>query len=1320
MTDFMANFIKASRTAVVEQARENWKKKLFDLGRRNNLLYFRDLKNGSLRLPASTELLVSLMDGQTIDLSRWAANNQSAASWNNIQHIRDQAKTNLEEKGIRTCYIVLGLASWNAVFDGGRPPLAPVWLMPVDIISEGREGRRASIKPVGQRIVNPILLHVLKEDFGAVLPNEAEDDGPVPHDWRKHLLEMGERFRATVPEFEIEPTVVLGNFSFQKLAMVADLDELGDLLVENDIVAALAGDADAQRDAFGGSDTQPVDMLDHRLPHTDFSVLDADSSQMQVIHHVISGKSGVILGPPGTGKSQTIVNILAECAALGKSVLFVAEKQAALDVVWARLQEVGLGHLALNLQSIDQSKSAVAKQLGESLDRIRRVPPSDGYQSDGYFTTRRDQLNAYVGSIHQPQPPLELSVYDLMANVSKTPGSLKFSLRLPESALARWNMETASGAEEILKELGALSGRTSPWFAFKLATPTDVENAMEAVRGLMQEWPRFLDLLERWPSAVGIEITKDLRSLDQLMNLWQGMSEISASFDLSVYHEDLSALQTVLDAVHGKMSAIFHHLTDKPYRTAIRTLQSYARDKGKAITARQLMKTLVDHRDQWHDWDLTVQMPPAQFAEAWEMWNMVKQKFEVLSQFEGSVWSISVTSWLERLVILNDDSTTPFQVQRATALSNQLQMLSLGPFLEELDRRQVSPDDWLEAFHDFLYRSVLDRIFARNPALAGFSYQHHERMIKEFAQSDRDHIVRNRVRVARRHAQRVIDVLNAHPEQETLVRQEAAKKSRHLSLRKFLQEAPDALLALRPCWMASPLNVSQLLAARTVFDVVILDEASQVLPEDAIPALARGRQAVVAGDNRQLPPTSFFVSSLDASDEEDAAPYEGFESVLDLMGGLVAPWLLQWHYRSRDERLIAFSNRFIYGNSLVTFPGRGKETPISHVLVPQVMGHDEDKDSVADEAQTVAELVVTHAKENPDQSLGVITMGLKHCERIQMALESLLMRHPDVRDYFEDAQGEHLFIKNLERVQGDERDVVILSVGYGKDRDGKLPYRFGPLLHEGGERRLNVAVTRARHRMIVVSSFNHLDMDPERKTSPGVRLLRDFLAYAASGGDNLLQDHAYDDIPLNPFELAVRDALEQRGLQLIPQWGVSRYRLDFAVKHPERPGEFVLAIECDGASYHSAPTARDRDRLRQQQLEAIGWRFHRIWSTEWFRNPAAEAARAVKAYEEALQAEPKEGMVDRDRIATKGGTVEDSNRGEPITRALMPSISTGVPIHNRSRQELLDVLQWIHSDGLLRTDEELLQEMMTALGFKRRGPRIDETLRQIIAAHPQK
>ena len=364
----------------------------------------------------------------------------------------------------------------------------------------------------------------------------------------------------------------------------------------------------------------------------------------------------------------------------------------------------------------------------------------------------------------------------------------------------------------------------------------------------------------------------------------------------------------------------------------------------------------------------------------------------------------------------------------------------------------------------------------------------------------------------------------------------------------------------------------------------------------------------------------------------------------------------------------------------------------------------------------MVDLILEHARQRPEESLGVIAFGSHHGDNIEESLRRRLAAENErtLDPFFATEREERFFVKNIERVQGDERDVIILSVGYHKAANGTLPYRFGPLNQEGGERRLNVAITRARSRIHLVAGFSHHDMDPGRSSAEGVELLRQYLEFAASGGTAM--GGSLSEEPLNAFELNIQRQLEKRGIPVTPQYGVAGYRLDFACAHPEQPGRMVLAIEADGASYHSAPTARDRDRLRQQVLENLGWRFHRIWSTEWFRDPEGEADIALEAWQHAvdLADEADAGVAVASAAAPPSlevpASLEEPNRGP------RPAVPAGLPIADYSTAELVALARWLNSDTLLRTDDELLVEMRVELGFTRGGSRINAAILEAIAA----
>jgi very-short-patch-repair endonuclease len=490
--------------------------------------------------------------------------------------------------------------------------------------------------------------------------------------------------------------------------------------------------------------------------------------------------------------------------------------------------------------------------------------------------------------------------------------------------------------------------------------------------------------------------------------------------------------------------------------------------------------------------------------------------------------------------------------------------------------------------------------------------------------------------------------------------------------------------------------------------------------------------------------------------------------VLDVMGTLLPPPIgtkrLNWHYRSRDERLIAFSNAQpqLYDWSLTTFPGAETGDVITHQLVPFTPGQVDQEQSVAAEVAAVVQAVTGHAHDRPNESLGVITMGIKHMERINEALRRARQEDPDLDDYLNEVfyDTEKFFVKNLERVQGDERDAILISVGYGKNPEGRMLYRFGPLNQKGGERRLNVAITRARARIGVISSFSSADLDPARLKAEGAQMLRDYLLYTESGGADLGERRRERD-PLNPFEQDVLSQLSAAGLSLECQVGCSGYWIDFAAKHPSQPGRYVLAIEADGVMYHSSATARDRDRLRQDHLERLGWTFHRIWSTGWFRHREREVARAVAAFDLALN-EPHAHVSDPgDQPSADIAAVRRRVRYAlcPYCKKSIPKLVEGteiwfcnicgktwegdiVPTDDESRMpivqpvrtlpkpwhpdgrqiteypdfELVKFMRWIMSDGVLRTKEELITIGSRELGYERRGARIVAALTKIVDA----
>jgi very-short-patch-repair endonuclease len=708
---------------------------------------------------------------------------------------------------------------------------------------------------------------------------------------------------------------------------------------------------------------------------------------------------------------------------------------------------------------------------------------------------------------------------------------------------------------------------------------------------------------------------------------------------------------------------------------------------------------------------------PSLCAEALPLWEKVGTLRKSVEEESRERLPDDVRSALTRLAELEATHRSARRIPAIRKAEADLKTLGYGMLLDELKRTSIGADHWPELAESAWLRSYLEKAKA-DPILGAFSRESFEKMRTEFQGLDAKLIASARTIVRRGAAQAYLKARNEKSDQALIFRGEIHKKARNMPVRKLVEKTGDVMMALCPCWMASPLSVSQLLPGKAIFDVVIFDEASQVMPEDSIPSIARGKRTIVAGDQKQLPPTNFFASGApDPEDEEEEQDPElvqiamaGMESILDVMQTYCSPNSLNVHYRSLDESLIRFSNHEFYHDRLVTFPGAGiLQGGLTHVLVESPHVDGEELSSSA-EIRRVADLVVEHAESRSDETLGVIALGLKHARRLEAEILRRRKERPDLDEFFaNDDIDKAFFVKNLERVQGDERDAIILSFGYAKDAVGNLKNKLGPLNFERGERRLNVAVTRSKTRMIVASTFTEHDMDSKRFSSEGAQTLCRYLAFARTSGSRL-DDTAAGDAEVNDFERDVMETLEAKGMLIVPQLGVTRYRIDLAVVDPRHPNRYVLAIECDGAPYHSSATARDRDRLRQRHLESRGWRFHRIWSLDWYEDRVGEIDRAMTAYAAALAT----GDSSSSTIVAAPVDGAPAN-GYVRQRSPKPRIGSYRFITSYGESEIQKILDWIASDGILRSDDEMLAEAVPALGFLRRGKLIDERLRISIA-----
>ena len=1232
-----------------------------------------------------------------------------------------QARLSIEEQGVNILYLALGMLRWYESESSGTERRAPLILIPVQL---DKSGVRESFKLrwTGDDIEANLSLEAkLRQDFGIRLPEmPAEEDLDVEDYLSRVEQAIARRAAWAVAHDEVH----LNFFSFSKLLIYKDLDAEtwpeGSRPDDHPLVQQLFGGGGFAPGPPDIGEDEPIDDADGVADL--HPVMDADSSQTLAVLDAIRGRNLVIQGPPGTGKSQTITNLIGEALAGGRTVLFVAEKMAALEVVKRRLDAIHLGDACLELHSHKTNKRVVLDELKRTL-AMGRPKVERGTGDEVLLEEARDRLNDYARAVNSPVGRSGLTPHDLVGRLAQLredglevdgPGlpirdSVSWSdeqfIRRREVArelqelvraigvpcrhlwwpcgrlhfvptnehAVRHVLEAASGALRRLElEAEELIGRLGRDRTFGELKPADVERMIRTARTALDA-PALGDADHRSPAWVA-----DAARIEEVAEAARSFAGIRSRHDAvlipEAWDESVLAERQALRA-YGKK---WWRFLSGPFRAARRRLAGLCRGEmpGTVREQMELVDAILEagrlrrqveeardvisrlfpglslgdrvekhrafaeaatwlvqlHRDvaaglvgdEVHDLLESDHDPAALRADADACERAMEELAEALDaladvmelrlerlergeSFEERAYGAS-DAWLraalERVPSMHD--VVRFnQLEKQAAEMGIPEMAGAAASRPDADRRLTG------LFEHACYAAWLDAAFRDQEALARFDGATHGGLIDRFRELDMAQFHRNRAVIAERHWEQ----LPRHHGggQLGVLRREFQKKTRHLTVRRLMREAGRAVQSIKPVFMMSPLSIAKYIPPGSVdFDLVVFDEASQVRPVEALGAIIRGRQAVVVGDSKQLPPTSFFDRMADGG-EEEASRTADLESILGMFCAQGArERMLRWHYRSRHESLIAVSNHEFYDNRLVVFPS----PDAGKIDTGLLFRHDPDasyqrRGINTAEAKTIAQAVMKHARETPEFTLGVAAFSNVQARRIEDEVDILRRRDPSHEEFFAAHPEEPFFVKNLENVQGDERDVILIGIGYGKIDGAYLPMNFGPLNRDGGERRLNVLITRARRRCIVYCNFVGADLDLRRSGARGVRALKTFLEYA---------QHGVIDVPKpsgkeadSPFEEAVAARLRALGHDVDHQVGSAGFFVDLAVVDPERPGRYLLGIECDGATYHSSRSARDRDRLRQQVLEGLGWRIHRIWSTDWFRNPQQELQRVSEA-----------------------------------------------------------------------------------------------------------
>jgi very-short-patch-repair endonuclease len=1272
-----------------------------------------------------------------------------------LLEIYRDARTSLEETGANTLYLALGFLAWYEHSDSTQRRLAPIILIPLEIERHSvREGFSIA-RSDDEALVNSTLLELLSADFGLTIPGM----DPIPQD--EHGIDVRGILNAfrmavkTIDRWEVVEAACIGLFSFTKFLMWRDLEVRSGDLARNKVVAHLINTPNQPFPTEGEfPDSGTLD--DVYPPEAMFCPLSADSSQLAAVCAAAEGKSFVLHGPPGTGKSQTITNLIAHALATGKTVLFVSEKMAALDVVQRRLEQCGPGPFCLELHSNKSHKLQVLQQFGRALDEASARSSEDWLREAARLAGLRHELNAYVRALHAPRSTGE-SVFLGMSRLIGLRNVTSVPLGWGSEVIDREELEQLRDLSRRLELAGSESGHptTNAWAAAQCEewSPSWRNNVEEAVRQTQsscanleqsaRETAPVLAMGDRWSrdylTAMGqvasallgspspptaLVTTADWESLDSAVRDWiaHGRQRDALRGSLRPRYTD-QLLQLDLDALSRRLveteSAWFlpKWLGKRAVHNAlVRVAQPGRRpdsermkaDLDDAIALRREDRYLVESGDRarealgefWRDgeadwdeishlrdWTASLRSLAATIAgtdlkreaalrQQWAnlahegreqlrpegaIWHMLMAYQQRLSEFtrhkqslvsllsldEESAWGGAPSpDALSIIVSRLADWMTHLSGLRAwchwRAVRHEVMDHRLHGIVDAYETGGLPAADIPRVFDRSFYQWWVENVTDSEPVLRGFFSREFERKIRQFQDVDERYTQLTRAEIRARLAARAPQGGPAVSQNSELgiLRRQMQRKIGHMPIRKLFQQIPNLLPRLKPCLLMSPMSVAQYLdPAHPPFDLVVFDEASQMPVWDAVGAIARGTEVIVVGDPMQLPPTDFFTRSDDQSIPDDSV-VQDLESILDdCLAAQLQPRYLEWHYRSRHESLIAFSNYQYYNNRLLTFPSPHRQSAVSRRQVDGRYDIGKSKTNRIEAEAVVAEVLQRLRDPSLSQlSLGVVTFSLPQQTLVEDLLEDARRQNPEIEPFFtaETApNAEPVFVKNLENVQGDERDIILFSVCYGPDVAGKVSMNFGPLNRDGGHRRLNVAITRARQEVIVFSTLRPEQIDLSRTRARGVADLKAYLEYAERGPIVLAERRTADPDAFceSPFEQQVCDALRARGYEVQPQVGCSEYRIDLAIVDPKSPGRYLLGIECDGANYHRAKTARDRDRLRESVLRGLGWQLHRVWSTDWWEKPDEELSRIEAAVDAASRQQPSPQLLARTLIA---------------------------------------------------------------------------------------
>lgn len=1239
-----------------------------------------------------------------------------------MTYLYRSSRLSLEENGANTLYLAVGLLKWFETPSSTRPRFAPILLMPIEIIRKSAAKGYIIRSRDEDTTLNITLLEMLRQDFGIGIGGL--DHLPVDGSGVDvaHIFNVFRRAIMSQTGWDVEEQAIIGNFSFNKFIMWNDIHNNSDKLSRNKIVASLiSGKAEWSSPE---NEDEEIDLDGSYPPGTVALPVSADSSQFEAICEAVEGKSFILHGPPGTGKSQTITNIIANALYNGKKVLFVAEKMAALQVVERRLAAIGLGPFCLELHSNKTKKSAILEQL-KTTTEVVKLKSNEAYQIQAdQIKELRSELNGYVHALHK-RYPAGLSLYDCFAGYASTPydGEL---VRISKETVAGITPASRANAEGAISEYQAISQlcgfpSTHPLsgiglLAYNASVKTE---AYELLSELAESITRYQETLHALSPVFKYDL--DDISHDQQLALNEilsvllyavaipvGLLKESGNHALFVDIEKAvecgkernAARNTLLnDFTDGILSWDFRLWESKWRKSSEKwwlprvlgqnkvksQLKPYLRNKKRFATEEidSIFGQLNIYSAQQHELNNLGSELSTVLGSLWRGgnadWDVIegascavsKLNRQILAltrdigkagELKGSLCSnldcgldafrqvygeklqsvlnkgrsvaektiairdllkadcisdltlvkrkVTVNRWADNVDALHD--WTAYNSQRENIIA-----LGLKDLVSCVESGKVSVGEISECFAKSLYRSYAEYILSKERQLNAFhgvlfdeKIERFKRLSAEFEQMTRKELF---VKLASQ-----LPALQKEAAQSSevgILQRNIRNGGRGTSIRKLFDQIPELLTRMCPCMLMSPISVAQYIDADKVpFDLVIFDEASQMPTSEAVGAIARGRNVIVVGDPKQMPPTNFFsVNTFD----EDNADKEDMENILEDCLALTMPSkYLLWHYRSRHESLIAFSNVKYYDNKLFTFPSPDDlTTKVGWQHVEGIYDRGKSRQNRAEAEAVIREIEQRlSAPDATKRSIGVVTFNTNQQGLIEDLLNDLFSSNPKLESVAMELE-EPIFIKNLENVQGDERDVILISIGYGPDKDGKIALNFGPLNRDGGGRRLNVAVSRARYEMKVFSTLKSEQIDLNRTSADGVADLKAFLEYAEKGREYLINNPLSQSSKTSDMLVdSISKALVSRGYAARTNIGCSGYKIDIGVVDPVNPDTYILGILLDGYQYSSSRTANDRVVTQDSVLRQLGWRLHHVWAMDWWDNQG----KTIDSIEEAI------------------------------------------------------------------------------------------------------